>query len=83
MFLEQNSNKYVTGEVGGVLLNFYVENFHRDSKDWYYSWVVPFGNFSGGQMNIAYNNIKVCKNAVLYITVTTDYRWILEEETYC
>ncbi len=71
------------GEVGGILLNFYVETLHRDSKDWYYSWVIPFGEFSGGQIYIAYNNIKVWKNTYLHVNVKIYYRWMLEEEIYC
>jgi hypothetical protein len=37
------------------------ENTHRDSRDWYYCWIVPFGNWTGGEISLKYNNIKVCE----------------------
>lgn len=35
---------------------------HRDTRDWFYCWIVPFGNWTGGNISLKYNNIQVFKD---------------------
>ena len=46
------------------LLSYWLEKFHRDTRDWFYCWIIPFGDWTGDELQLKYNNIKVCTNEV-------------------
>lgn len=61
-----------------------IGKLHKDPRDWFYCWIVPFGDWTGGDIVLTYNNIRVCTGCVclseVIVYFAMHYRLVCKEE---